>query len=216
MGRPKKTVRDYEREAVKVGRCLVSKHGVARKIYQMRHGSLPRHIYVCHKCDNGLCIRDSHHFPGTQKENVHDSIRKNRMANEAWRKVVSKRAKKQHKRGQLGRKTWRPGTDKIVNQKLRESGPERGKIVKELWKGEMGAKLRAKHRSFKTRKRHQQAALKRFQDPKELVKISGKNHWNYGGPGTMLGRKWKPNSPGRKKLSRLMKQRNKERRLRNL
>jgi HNH endonuclease len=36
--------------------------------------------YICHKCDNGLCIRPSHLFDGTQKENQQDSLIKGRFA----------------------------------------------------------------------------------------------------------------------------------------
>ena len=77
----KKSVQDYEREARKEGKCLIhpNKTGFARKIYQMRHGELPSTIYVCHTCDNRRCIRDSHHFPGTQADNLQDASRKGRL-----------------------------------------------------------------------------------------------------------------------------------------
>ena len=76
----RKTIQQYEREATKVGKCLIHpSFGVARKIYKMRHNIvLPSNIAVCHKCDIPKCIRDSHHFLGTWKDNIQDSVRKGR------------------------------------------------------------------------------------------------------------------------------------------
>lgn len=34
--------------------------------------------FVLHKCDNPLCVRHSHHFLGTQKENIGDMVKKGR------------------------------------------------------------------------------------------------------------------------------------------
>lgn len=34
---------------------------------------------VCHSCDNPKCINPEHLFIGTQLDNIHDSIKKNRM-----------------------------------------------------------------------------------------------------------------------------------------
>lgn len=34
---------------------------------------------VCHKCDNSLCVRKSHLFWGTHKDNSQDALRKGRM-----------------------------------------------------------------------------------------------------------------------------------------
>ena len=77
----KKTVTDYEREAHWEGECLIHPNvakDTARKVYQLRHGILPHHIYVCHHCDNAHCVLDAHHFPGTQKDNMQDAARKNK------------------------------------------------------------------------------------------------------------------------------------------
>ena len=79
MSPPRKTVEQYEREAVQVGECLIHDSlRVSRKIYQMRHGPLPSNVLVCHTCDNIFCIRDSHHFPGSSRDNVRDAVAKGR------------------------------------------------------------------------------------------------------------------------------------------
>lgn len=79
MARKRKTIEQYEREAKRVGKCLIHPACcVARKIYMMRHGALPSHIAVCHTCDNHWCIEDKHHFAGTWKDNIRDAVRKGR------------------------------------------------------------------------------------------------------------------------------------------
>jgi len=51
-----------------------------RASWEFEYGKIPSGIYVCHDCDNPPCIRPSHLFLGTPKENIQDSVRKNRMA----------------------------------------------------------------------------------------------------------------------------------------
>ena len=92
MYMPKKTIGQYERESKKIGSCLVHPaHGASRKVYQMRHGKLPSHIYVCHKCDNPPCILDRHHFLGTHDDNMKDCVAKGRMKAAMCKPEVRKR-----------------------------------------------------------------------------------------------------------------------------
>lgn len=78
-----KTIEQYEAEATrKPGGCLILKQtgdGLARKVYKLRHGPVPDSLKVCHTCDIPRCIEDSHHWLGTQKQNVQDASRKGRM-----------------------------------------------------------------------------------------------------------------------------------------
>lgn len=87
----KKSTEQYEAEASWVGACLVhsASRGLARKLYQRRHGKLLSHIFVCHTCDNPQCILDAHHFPGTQLDNMKDASKKGRL-------LYSEARKKEH------------------------------------------------------------------------------------------------------------------------
>lgn len=46
--------------------------------WELHNGPIPEGLRVLHICDNCLCVRPDHLRLGTQRENVHDSIRKGR------------------------------------------------------------------------------------------------------------------------------------------
>lgn len=52
---------------------------VARLAWTLRHGPIPNGMNVCHTCDNPPCTRDSHHFLGTQLDNIKDMMTKGRQ-----------------------------------------------------------------------------------------------------------------------------------------
>ena len=52
-----------------------------RVSYEMEHGSILDGLYVCHTCDNPSCVRPSHLFIGTQKDNIMDAHSKGRLRN---------------------------------------------------------------------------------------------------------------------------------------
>lgn len=55
-------------------------HYAHRLAWEFEHGPITTDFYLCHKCDNPLCIRPSHLFLGTQKQNIQDAKTKDRLA----------------------------------------------------------------------------------------------------------------------------------------
>jgi len=55
-------------------------HRVSRLIWEQTYGPIAPEHYMCHKCDNPLCVEITHLFAGTAKENMQDAVEKGRIA----------------------------------------------------------------------------------------------------------------------------------------
>ena len=54
------------------------KHYAHRLIWSLFNGPVPDGAFICHHCDEPRCVRPSHLYAGTQKENVADMFRRGR------------------------------------------------------------------------------------------------------------------------------------------
>jgi hypothetical protein len=66
-----------------------------RIAYALCRGEVPASAYVCHKCNNPLCVNPDHLYIGDRKSNIRDCININEYANQklTWEYVREIRAK---------------------------------------------------------------------------------------------------------------------------
>lgn len=58
--------------------------------WELANGKIPPELFVLHKCDNRKCVKPSHLFLGTQKDNIQDAISKNRPVGLSIKQQIAK------------------------------------------------------------------------------------------------------------------------------
>lgn len=56
--------------------AMVGAHRIA---WELEKGQIPPGLFVLHRCDATLCVRPSHLFLGSQKDNIQDCVTKGRL-----------------------------------------------------------------------------------------------------------------------------------------
>lgn len=78
---------------LKVNGKEVTAHRVS---YMIHKGPIPKGLYVLHTCDVRSCVNPDHLFLGTQKDNIHDMMKKGRANHPGRQKLPSLRDTVKH------------------------------------------------------------------------------------------------------------------------
>jgi hypothetical protein len=102
IGSARKTLADRLNRYTKAsGDCLAwtgyrDKHGygrmsfegkprkVASVVWESIHGAIPTGKCILHTCDNPPCVRGSHLYAGSRKQNTRDAIQRGRLDVQSW------------------------------------------------------------------------------------------------------------------------------------
>lgn len=55
-------------------------YNAQRCAWIMTHGDVPKHVYICHHCDNRLCVNLEHLYAGSHQDNMRDRQARGRTA----------------------------------------------------------------------------------------------------------------------------------------
>ena len=76
-----------------------------RVVWEECFGFIPPGMCVLHKCDNRNCINPEHLFLGTQADNIHDMVSKDRGAKAVHAKLTAAKVREARRRWKKGEGT---------------------------------------------------------------------------------------------------------------
>lgn len=80
LWRGSKNANGYGQLSETSGREKPKSHRAHRLSWELHYGAIPPGLCVLHRCDSPACVNPDHLFLGSQRENMHDMIRKGRKA----------------------------------------------------------------------------------------------------------------------------------------
>ena len=140
------------------GRVYISgKHILAHRFsYEMFNGDFDKSMFVCHKCDNPICVNPDHLFIGTAKDNNHDMMAKGRhRTNNVGRKhsEETKRKISEAQRGKPRPKSRRllPKHVKYIREQYDDGKINYSALSRQLGISDVAIKKIAKRITYKPR-----------------------------------------------------------------
>ena len=84
----------YSHKPITNGYIILNRKGkmirLHRKAYEIFNGPIPNGLFVCHTCDNKICINPDHLFIGSALDNIQDMDSKGRRINSYIPKKLTK------------------------------------------------------------------------------------------------------------------------------